>query len=244
MPQLLVLGEFDPELRTGPAIWLRCMIERTLESPSIPDDATPTIYLPAVSRQVLGAADTCPDHLKPLVELQFRGVCWTQKSGRDWTVEAFLVSNDGGLGLDVARDADTRQSMLRALTELATTPVRALTGRRIEAEDFDRLFSSDPDRDLLVWLNDAAGVRDGVGGRTLECVPVAVQGRSRFRSGEGWGPRRGGAARPPRRGMEVDLEPLRRVAGVVWGHPGAAEPRKAGRAVRGAIVVAPGQQNG
>lgn len=161
MPQLLVLGEFDSELRTGPAIWLRCMIERTLESPLVPDDVTPTIYLPAVSRQVLGAADTCPGHLKPLVELQFRGVCWTQKSGRDWTVEAFLLSNDGGLGLDVARDADTRQSMLRALTELATTPIRALTGRRIEAEDFDRLFSSDPNRDLLVWLSDSAGVRAG-----------------------------------------------------------------------------------
>ena len=160
MPQLLVLGDFDPELRTGPAIWLRCMIERTLEHPRIPDDATPTIYLPALSRQELGAADTCPDHLKPLVELQFRGVCWTQKSGRDWTVEAFLVSKDGGLGLDVSRDGDTRGSMLRALAELATTPVRALTGRRIEAEDFDRLFSSDPDRDLLVWLNDAAGVKD------------------------------------------------------------------------------------
>ena len=161
MPQLLLLGEFDPERRTGPAIWLRCMIERTLESPRIPDDATPIIYLPAVSRQELGAPDTCPDHLKPLVELQFRGVCWTQKSGRDWTVEAFLKSKDGGLGLDVARDADTRQSMLRALAELATTPVRVLTGRRIEAEDFDRLFSSDPDRDVLVWLNDAAGARDG-----------------------------------------------------------------------------------
>ena len=160
MPQLLVLGEFDPELRTGPAIWLRCMIERTLEHPRIPDDATPTIYLPAVSRQELGAADTCPDHLKPLVELQFRGICWTQKSGRDWTVEAFLVSKDGGLGLDVSRDGDTRRSMVQALTELATTPVRVLTGRRIEAEDFDRLFSADPDRDLLVWLNDAAGVRD------------------------------------------------------------------------------------
>ena len=161
MPHLLVLGEFDPELRAGPAIWLRCMVERTLESPRIPDDTTPAIYLPGVSRQELGAPDTCPDRLKPLVELQFRGVCWTQQSGRDWTVEAFLVSKHGGLGLDVARDAGTRQSMLRALAELATTPVCALTGRRIEGEDFDRLFSSDPDRDVLMWLNDAAGVRDG-----------------------------------------------------------------------------------
>ena len=186
MPQLLVLGDFDPELRTGPAIWLRCMIERTLEHPRIPDDATPTIYLPAVSRQALGAADTCPDHLKPLVELQFRGVCWTQKSGRDWTVEAFLVSRDGGLGLDVARDGDTRQSMLRALTELATTPVRALTGRRIEAEDFDRLFSSDPDRDLLVWLNDAAGVKD-------EWEPARWSAfRSRCRADLGFDPEKDG----------------------------------------------------
>ena len=161
MPHLLILGDFAPEQRTGPAIWLRCMIERALPAPEIPADLTPIIYLPAVSRQVLGAADTCPDDLKPLVELQYRGVCWTQKNGRDWTVEAFLVSRDGGLGLDVAADAATRQSMLRSLTELAPTPVHALTGRRLEAEDFDRLFSNDPDRDLLVWLNDTRSVRAG-----------------------------------------------------------------------------------
>ena len=161
MPQLLVLGEFDLEQRTGPAIWLRCMVERALPAPEIPADLTPIIYLPAVSRQVLGAADTCPDDLKPLVELLYRGGCWTQKNGRDWTVEAFLRSREGGLGLDVARDTDTRQALLRALAEVATTPVAALTGRRLEAEDFDRLFSSDPDRDLLVWLSDPAPVRAG-----------------------------------------------------------------------------------
>ena len=162
LPQLLVLGEYDPDERTGPAIWLRCVIDRALEPPGFPPDATPIVYLPGAGRQELGAADACPDHLKPLVELQYRGACWTQRNGRDWTVEAFLTSRDGGgLGLDVVRDAATRQSMQRALTALATASVQALRGRRLEAADFDRLFSDDPVRDVLVWLNDPEAVRAG-----------------------------------------------------------------------------------
>ena len=162
MPQLLVLGEYDPDERTGPAIWLRCVIDRALEPPGLPPDATPIVYLPGAGRQEFGAADACPDHLKPLVELQYRGACWTQRNGRDWTVEAFLTSRDGGgLGLDVARDAATRQSMQRALTALATASVQGLRGRRLDAADFDRLFSDDPVRDVLVWLNDSEAVRAG-----------------------------------------------------------------------------------
>ena len=162
IPQLLVLGEYDPEERTGPAIWLRCVIDRTLEAPGFPPDTIPIVYLPGAGRQELGVADACPDPLKPLVELQYRGACWTQRNGRDWTVEAFLTSRDGGgLGLDLARDAATRQSMQRALTALAATSVQALRGRRLEAEDFDRLFSDDPVRDVLVWLSDAEAARAG-----------------------------------------------------------------------------------
>ena len=157
MPQLLTLGEFQPEERTGPAIWLRYEIDRA--GPDEAAGAIPVIYLPGVSRQVLGTAETCPKRLKPLVELQYRGLCWTQKNGRDWTLEAFLASSNGGLGLDLAQDGATRQSMQRALSELAATSVRALAGRRLEAEDFDRLFSDDPVRDLLAWLNDPKGVR-------------------------------------------------------------------------------------
>ena len=154
MPQLLTLGRYEPESQTGPSIWLRCLVDRVLELPGLGGDTTPVIYLPNVSRQALGSAETCPNDLKPLVELQFRGTCWTQKNGRDWTVEAFMVSSDGGLGLDVARDAATRQSMLSALPELATTSIRLLEDRRLEASDFDELFSDDPVRDLLLWLGD------------------------------------------------------------------------------------------
>ena len=155
LPQLLELGEYEPERLTGPSVWLRCTIDGALEPPAVPSGATPVVYLPGVGRQELGAGEACPDHLKPLVELQYRGTCWTQKNGRDWTVEAFLVSGDGGLGLDVGRDGASRQAMLRAVAELASAEIGALKGRRLEADDFDRLFSDDLARDVLVWLGDA-----------------------------------------------------------------------------------------
>ena len=157
-PELLTLGEYQPEDRVGPSIWLRCAIDGVLEPPVIPADTTPIVYLPGMGRQELGSAETCPNHLKPLIELQYRGVCWTQKNGRDWTVEAFMVSSHGGLGLDLARDGTTRRSMLRAVGELATAELGALKGRRLEAEDFDRLFSDDLARDALLWLGDVEPV--------------------------------------------------------------------------------------
>ena len=160
MPQLLALGEYMPEDRTGPAIWLRCVIDRALESPRLPKEITPIVYLPDVGRQELNATQ-CPDHLKPLVELQYRGVCWTQKNGKDWTAEAFLISKNGGLGLDVAQDMATREASLRALTELATTSVTTLQNRRLVAIDFDRLFSDDLIRDVLTWMNDPRTTKSG-----------------------------------------------------------------------------------
>ena len=161
LPQLLCLGEHEPEQRSGPAIWLRSVIDRALREIELPEDATPIVYLPGVSRQELRAVQECPDRLKPLVELQYRGVCWTQKNGKDWTIEAFLVSEEGGLGLDVARDAATRRAMLGALTELATTSVDRLRGKHLEAEDFDKLFSDDPAKDLLLWMSDPDAVKSG-----------------------------------------------------------------------------------
>ena len=152
LPQLLTYGEYQPEQRIGPAIWLRSVVDNALSV--LPAEATPILYLPGVGRQQLRAVQECPDSLKPLVELQYRGICWTQKNGKDWTVEAFLVADEGGLGLDLARDTTTRGAMFRALAELATTPVSRLQGKRLEAEDFDRLLAVDPIRDLLRWLNE------------------------------------------------------------------------------------------
>lgn len=160
VPHLLVLGSYDPDALTGPAIWLRCAVDGALDEP-LSSDEPAVVYLPGVSRQDLGSPDTCPDSLKPLVELQYRGTCWTQKNGKDWTVEAFLTSADGGLGLDVARDGDTRQAIPGCLAELADTSIGQLTGRRIDANFLHGLLSDDPARDMLTWLNDAETTRRG-----------------------------------------------------------------------------------
>ena len=154
LPELYELGDYAPAERRGPVIWLKCIVERTLPDAVPEAGATPVLYLPEVGLQTLRAADDCDAMLQPLVELQYRGAVWHQCNGRDWTVEAFLVSNDA-LGLDVARDAATRSAALRALPLLAAESVAALRGRRLEAEDFDRLSVGDPIRDLLTWMSDA-----------------------------------------------------------------------------------------
>lgn len=156
-PHLLTLGSYDPAKMTGPAIWLRCLLGRQLEAAGWPPEAVPVVYLPGVGRHMLRAVESCPKHLQPLAELQYRGVFWSQVNARDWTVLAFLKSPDGGLGLDVAQDHATLEAIGRSLVPLADTPVESLRGRRLEAPDFDHLLTADPVRDLLRWLNDPAG---------------------------------------------------------------------------------------
>ncbi|MBP7937487.1 MAG: BREX-1 system phosphatase PglZ type B [Phycisphaerae bacterium] len=159
LPQVLIFGEYAPDQFQGPAIWLKCVIARTLDEVKLPENVVPIIYMPGVSRQSLRAGEECPRELQPLVELQFRGTVWTQKNGRDWSVEAMLTS-DEGLGLDVAKDARTKQSLHASLHVLATTPIAHLTGKRLEAEDFDKLMVGDHPRDLLMWMSDPDTVRN------------------------------------------------------------------------------------
>ena len=80
LPQLLTYGEYDLEKRSGPSIWLKCVIERTLPDIEIPTELTPIIYIPEIGRQVLRAGSECPVELQPLVELLYRGTVWTQKA--------------------------------------------------------------------------------------------------------------------------------------------------------------------
>lgn len=162
LPQVFTLGPYKPTERTGPAVWLRCVVDRALSEVHVPDGVVPILYLPGVSRQALRAGEECPRELQSLVELLYRGRPWHQRNGRDWTVDAFLVSEDG-LGLDVAQDARTREAALRSLALLAETPLDGLRGHRLEADDFDRLAVSDPTRDLLRWMGRGEALRTAEG---------------------------------------------------------------------------------
>lgn len=161
---LLTFGAYDLALHRGPAYWLRCMIERTLPADELlpADNGTPILYLPGVGRQELRASEETPKPLRPLAELQYRGVTWSQqKSGRDWTLISFLSS----LGIECAGDAATRAALSRALLKLAQEPVARLQkDAPLRAEFFDNLLNPDEARNLLLWLNDPDGYakqRDG-----------------------------------------------------------------------------------
>ncbi len=153
LPELLCLGDYDPDHQQGPALWLRCIVDRSLPAAEAAAGQIPVIYLPGISRQELRAGEGCPWALEPLIELMFRGSLWLHRNKRDWTLAAFLSSSDA-LGLDLAGDQGTKAALSRALAEVASVPLDQLRGKRLEAEDFDALLADDPTRDLLQWMAD------------------------------------------------------------------------------------------
>ena len=153
IPELVILGDYDPENRTGPAIWIRCVISKKINDVIPSSDSIPIIYLPGVSRQELRSVENCPKHLKPLVELQFRGAMWSQANTNDWTILAFLGSRHGGLGLEVARDNETKDAMLGALDPLLALEVESLKGKKLDKDFFNTLLASDYTRHILQWID-------------------------------------------------------------------------------------------
>ncbi len=164
LPHFLVFGPYDQANRTGPAIWLRCVLAGKVPDVTWPGGSVPILYLPGVSRATLRATEECPNDLKPLAELQYRGVFWSQQNGKDWTVTAFLQTNHGGLQLKITRDNATTASIRRALEKLVDVPVAELQAKAASGElnstYFDSLVSDDLVDDLLSWLADPKGTRD------------------------------------------------------------------------------------
>ncbi|MDD3536092.1 MAG: BREX-1 system phosphatase PglZ type B [Candidatus Cloacimonetes bacterium] len=150
LPGLLCLGSYNPRDKTGPAIWLRCVIAG---HELVPGEAT-ILYLPGYSRQDLRAVESCPPELKPLVPLQFSGNIWSQYNGRDWTLFAYLISERGGLNLELAGDAETKEALQHALLPLLNEHLSELQGKRLDKDFFHNLITGgDPCRDLLNWLD-------------------------------------------------------------------------------------------
>lgn len=164
LPQFLVFGPYDKANRTGPAIWLRCVLAEKIPETNLPSGSVPVIYLPGVSRATIRATEECPQELKPLAELQYRGTFWSQVNAKDWTVTAFLQTNHGGLQLKIARDNATTGSIRRSLEKLVDVPVAELQAKAASGElnstYFDSLVIDDLVDDLLSWLADPKGTRD------------------------------------------------------------------------------------
>lgn len=50
--------------------------------------------------------------------MKYRGVIWSPINAKDWTILAYLKSDQGGLGLDVAQDNNAQNAMQVALVRL------------------------------------------------------------------------------------------------------------------------------
>jgi len=150
VPELFVYGPYSAEQRSGPAVWLRCVEARVVETKLTKDDV-PIFYLPGVSKQKLREVEESSEEIQPLIEYQFRGAIWAHPNGKDWTPLGFLM---GGLGLSVAKDAATGKALLRALPKLLKEKVADLRNELLDSEFFNRLVAPDTESLILRWLND------------------------------------------------------------------------------------------
>ncbi len=163
LPQFLVFGPYDAVHRSGPAIWLRCVLAGKIDGVKLPTGTVPILYLPGVSRATLRATEDCSHELKPLAELQYRGVIWSQANSKDWTLAAYLQTEKGGLHLTIARDQASATSLRRAVEKLADAPLVDLQAKSAAGElngnYFDSLVSDDLVDDLLSWMSQSKEAR-------------------------------------------------------------------------------------
>jgi hypothetical protein len=163
-PQMRIatLGDFVPEVSTGPAIWIRCILAEAPTSGS--DDDPWVIYLPGIERSELRAIESCAANIRPLAELQFRSAWWLQSNQSPWTTAGFLRSADG-LELDLGRDNETLAALSLALPQVLGLAVQDLRNRgRIDGGYLSSLLVSDEIKTLLEWLNDPDGTKSRLQG--------------------------------------------------------------------------------
>jgi hypothetical protein len=160
---ILELGDYDPDSLSGPAHWVRCVLDGLIVVPNPAEGKIPIVYLPRYARSAIRAIEEADARLKPIAELQYRGTIFAQQNGRDWTLAAFLQSKQGGLGVEVAEDQATKDAVIRARLELAAQPITELRKHApLKGAFFDSLLAPDLEREVLRWLDDPVSFRAGI----------------------------------------------------------------------------------
>ena len=158
---LVTLGPYGAGARAGPGIWIRCVLAGTAPGFDTSDGRPLLVYLPGCTREQIRDIAGGPDELRPLADLQFRGIVWLQRNGKEWTARS-LLGGASGLDLDIAKDGATRDAMLRAFPRLLDEPVSELRRHgELTAQFFNELLAPDHERLLLLWLNDPVGTESG-----------------------------------------------------------------------------------
>lgn len=168
---VLVLGEYDPAIAQGPALWLRAVLAAP-ESAELPahlaprDERNPwVIYLPGVNRVSVAEASALDDSLAPLVEVSMRSNWWPSALGQSpWTPHSFLASKQGA-GLDLAGDAATRAALEETLDKVLLEGIDDLKRKgSLDSTRLRHLVLDDHVRTLLDWIDDPQNTRASLTG--------------------------------------------------------------------------------
>jgi len=151
-PALLIYGTYEPAKRQGPAIWIKCMVAKTLPEANWSDTDVPVIYLPGISKNELKNIQNAGLDFQPLIEYQYTGTLFTQENGKEWTINAFLQNSSSGLGIKVAQDSSTKYALVKALPSIFQDP-EVLIGRTIiDAEYLNNQLFPNIIPTILKWI--------------------------------------------------------------------------------------------
>ena len=153
MQHLLILGDYEKEKRTGPAIWLKCMVSKTLAEATWSERQTPVIYMPGISKQDFKNISNGSTPLLPLMEYQYTGVLWLHRNGKEWTVNAFLMDSENGLGIKLQQDQATKEAAISALSKIAETDTSYFPAH-VNSEFLYSLLFPNETQSILKWLNE------------------------------------------------------------------------------------------
>ncbi|MCR9155228.1 MAG: BREX-1 system phosphatase PglZ type B [Bacteroidetes bacterium] len=151
LPQLMVFGEYAPEQKKGPAIWLKCMIDRKLPEADWSSDVIPIIYLPRISKRDFRNAAAAELQLQPLIEYQYTGNLWLHENGKEWTVAAF-IQNQQGLGVQVEQDTTTKETLISSLPRMFNDRETFLNRKLIDADFLLNNQYPNAGADILKWM--------------------------------------------------------------------------------------------
>ena len=149
---LIIFGVYDAEKKQGPAIWVKCMVAKMLPEANWPADSTPIIYMPGISKNDLKNITAAGLDLQPFMEYQYTGTLFTQVSGREWTVLAFMENQQSGLGLKVAQDKATREALVKVLPSVFQDSNMQFPTSIIDADYLHSVLVPDAIPNILKWL--------------------------------------------------------------------------------------------
>lgn len=151
---LLIYGDYNADLLQGPAIWLKCMVSKTLPEAQWSEKQTPIIYLPGISKQDLKNITNAGLDLQPLVEYQYTGMTWLHENGKEWTILAFLQNIQVGLGLKVTTDNATKDALISALPRYFEDKEVLYRKPIIDSDYLHSLIFPDVIPNIVKWISE------------------------------------------------------------------------------------------